>query len=171
MAQKGSWRFGQYLKQLREERRLTLDQVEERSLPLRPRISKAWLSRCENGFKEPSIDRLSVLSKIYQTSIGHLVDRREIEAELESVASIDISKAKSEELRQRGTEALFKGELKAAFSYYRAAEEEAIIEAGGFRSPEVARARLSMAVALARMSKYRLAKEEAEQSLALMDRD
>ena len=171
MAQKGSWRFGQYLKQLREERRLTLDQVEERSLPLRPRISKAWLSRCENGFKEPSIDRLSVLSKIYQTSIGHLVDRREIEAELESIAPIDVSGSTFEELRQLGMEFVERGELKAGFAYFRASEERAVLESGDFRSANVAKARLNMAIALGRMAKYQLAKEEAESSLALMERD
>ena len=168
MEQKGSRRFGQYLKQLREERRLTLDQVEERSLTFETRISKAWLSRCENGLKQPSIDRLSVLSKIYHTSIGQLVDRRELEAELDAIAPIDVSSLSSEEFRERGMEFAERGELKAAIACFRGAEERAFFETGDFRSEAGAKAQLSVAIALARMARYRLAKDEAEAALGRM---
>ena len=71
-----NYRFGQYLKQLREERRLRLDQVEELSIPYQQRISPSYLSRCENGIADISLERLSILSKIYRTDIGLLVGLR-----------------------------------------------------------------------------------------------
>ena len=100
-----NYRFGQYLKQLREERRLRLDQVEELSIPYQQRISPSYLSRCENGIADISLERLSILSKIYRTDIGLLVDRREQERELASAVPVDETDATFEELRRRGMEA------------------------------------------------------------------
>ncbi|PYT07348.1 MAG: hypothetical protein DMF49_08415 [Acidobacteria bacterium] len=163
-----NYRFGQYLKQLREERRLRLDQVEELSIPYQQRISPSYLSRCENGIADISLERLSILSKIYRTDIGLLVDRREQERELASVVPVDVTDVTFEELRRRGMEFVERGELKAAFGYFRAAEERAALETGDARSENVAKARLSMAITLVRMARNKLAKEEAESALALM---
>ena len=42
---KGRVRFGHFLKKLRVESRLTLEQVEQLSIPYDPKISIAYLSR------------------------------------------------------------------------------------------------------------------------------
>ena len=164
---KGLGRFGQYLKKLREERRLSLTQVAELSIPHQMRISEPYLSRCENGLTEPSLERLSILSKIYRTNLGGLVDRRENERELDEFAPIDVTGHTSEELRQKGIELADRGELRASVGCFRAAEDRALLDPSESRSHEVAKARISVAIVLNRMARFRLAKDEAEAALAL----
>jgi len=71
-------RFGTYLRKVREERKLSLDAVEELSLGLPERVTKSHLSRIENGQAIPTFPRIFTLSQIYGIPVGHLAERFEI---------------------------------------------------------------------------------------------
>jgi transcriptional regulator with XRE-family HTH domain len=74
-----SKRFGEYLRRIREERRLSLDAVEEMSLGFRERVTKSHLSRIENGQAVPTFPRMFTLSQIYGVPVTSLAERFEIE--------------------------------------------------------------------------------------------
>jgi transcriptional regulator with XRE-family HTH domain len=71
-------RFGMYLRRIREERRLSLDAVEELSLGLSDRVTKSHLSRIENGQAIPSFPRMFSLSQIYGVPVSSLAERFEL---------------------------------------------------------------------------------------------
>ena len=167
--EKGNPRFGKFLRDLREERRLTLGQVEELSIPYRTRISQTYLSRCENGIARPSADRLAILAKIYRSNTGVLLDRLETEEELATLGPIDVTSTSFEDLSHKGRQYAERGELKAAFAYFRAAEDRAALESAPEAATQIAKARLSMAITLTQMARYQLAKDEAERAYALME--
>lgn len=71
-------RFGRYLRQIREQRRLSLDAVEEMSLDLPGRVTKSHLSRIENGQAVPTFPRMFTLSRIYGVPVAHIAERFEL---------------------------------------------------------------------------------------------
>jgi transcriptional regulator with XRE-family HTH domain len=71
--------FGRYLRRIREERRLSLDAVEEMSFGYPERITKSHLSRIENGQATPSFPRMFALSQIYGVPISRLAEQFETE--------------------------------------------------------------------------------------------
>ena len=71
-------RFGRYLRGIREQRRLSLDAVEEMSLELPGRVTKSHLSRIENGQAIPTFPRMFTLSRIYGVPVSHLAERFEL---------------------------------------------------------------------------------------------
>ena len=170
MPQKGSVRFGRFLRSLREEHRLTLEQVQELSAAYPTRISSAYLCRCEKGLARPGADRLSVLARIFGTNTGFLLHRLETDEELEGLASEDMTKSSPEELLHRGRQLAERGDLRAALACFRGAEEQASGASSG-TAMHVPQARLSMAVTLHRLAKYELAHQEAERAYAVMPID
>ena len=72
--------FGKYLRRIREERRLSLDAVEEMSLApeLPERVTKSHLSRIENGQAIPTFPRMFTLSQIYGVPVSFLAERFEL---------------------------------------------------------------------------------------------
>src|SRR5262245_52610139 len=113
MGEKGNRRFGAYLRQIREDRGFTLDHIEESALAYRIQISKAFHSRCENGITKTNFERLSVVSKIYSTDLGLLIERHETEKELEQSPPIDLTGLTFDEIQAAGKEQVFHGQLKA----------------------------------------------------------
>jgi len=71
-------RFGRYLRQIREQRRLSLDAVEEMSMDLPGRVTKSHLSRIENGQATPTFPRMFTLSRIYGVPVSHIAERFEL---------------------------------------------------------------------------------------------
>jgi tetratricopeptide (TPR) repeat protein len=71
-------RFGKYLRKIREERRMSLDAVEEMSLGLPERVTKSHLSRIENGQAVPSFPRMFTLSQIYGVPVSSMAERFEL---------------------------------------------------------------------------------------------
>jgi tetratricopeptide (TPR) repeat protein len=71
-------RFGLYLRRIREERRLSLDAVEEMSAGLPERVTKSHLSRIENGQAVPTFPRMFTLSQIYGVPVSFLAERFEL---------------------------------------------------------------------------------------------
>lgn len=72
-------RFGSYLRSVRENRRLSLDAVEELSTAYIERVTKSHLSRIENGQAVPSFTRLYTLSRIYGVPVAMLAERFEVD--------------------------------------------------------------------------------------------
>ena len=64
--------LGQYLASIRQDRRMTLRQVEEAT---NKEVSNAYLSQIENGkIKQPSPNVLHSLSEIYAIDYGQLME-------------------------------------------------------------------------------------------------
>jgi tetratricopeptide (TPR) repeat protein len=66
------------LRGLREQRRLSLDAVEEMSAGLPERVTKSHLSRIENGRAIPDFPRMFALSQVYGIPVSYLAERFEI---------------------------------------------------------------------------------------------
>ncbi len=169
MGEKGNRRFGTYLRQIREDRSLTLDQIEESALAYRVQISKAYLSRCENGITKPNLERLSVLSKIYSTDLGLLIERHETEKELEQTPPIDLTGLSFDEIHAAGKEQVLHGQLKAAFMTFSAAHDLAVLEGGESAAVRRAEARLALSYVLSEMERYELACQEAGEVMRMKE--
>lgn len=87
--------FGRYLRQIREDRRLSLDAVEERSFGFPGRVTKSHLSRIETGQAVPTFPRMFTLSRIYGVPITQLAERFDLDLRTEMFPphSADISDA------------------------------------------------------------------------------
>lgn len=72
-------RFGEYLRRIREQRKLSLDAVEELSTGFSERVTKSHLSRIENGRAVPTFPRMFTLSQIYGVPVTSLAERFELE--------------------------------------------------------------------------------------------
>jgi transcriptional regulator with XRE-family HTH domain len=72
-------RFGQYLRVVREDRKLSLDAVEELTGAYPDPVTKSHLSRIENGAAVPSFGKMFALSHVYGVPIAALAERFEIE--------------------------------------------------------------------------------------------
>ncbi len=71
-------RFGEYLREIRVERGMSLDAVEEMSWDLHERVTKSHLSRIENGQAAPSFSRMITLSQIYGLPLSSMAERFEL---------------------------------------------------------------------------------------------
>ena len=72
-------RFGQYLRGVREDRKLSLDAVEELTGGYPDPVTKSHLSRIENGAAVPSFGKMFALSHVYGVPIAALAERFEID--------------------------------------------------------------------------------------------
>lgn len=93
--------FSQRLKELRQERDLTLDQVADGvNKLLGTKISKGQLSRFENGNGKPSIDNAIALSIFFNVSVDYFIglsDDRQVKQLDRIIAYIQRVKEKSDE--------------------------------------------------------------------------
>ncbi len=71
-------RLGEYLREIRVERGMSLDAVEEMSLGLHKRVTKSHLSRMENGQAVPSIPCMFALSQIYRVPLSSMTEQFEL---------------------------------------------------------------------------------------------
>jgi len=95
-----SHRFGQYLRRIREDRKLSLDAVEELTLGYPGRVTKSHLSRIENGQAEPTFPRMFALSQIYGVPISMLAEKFEIDLMRHRLPG-DLDDVPDEEIRKR----------------------------------------------------------------------
>ena len=89
-------RFGKYLREIRVERRMSLDAVEEMSLGLPERVTKSHLSRIENGQAVPSFPRMFTLSQIYGVPVSSLAERFELCLKAQMIPPTAAGKSKEE---------------------------------------------------------------------------
>ena len=71
-------RLGEYLREIRVERGMSLDVVEEMSSGLHERVTKSHLSRIENGQAVPSFPRMITLSQIYGVPLSSMAEHLEL---------------------------------------------------------------------------------------------
>ena len=101
--------FGRYLRRIREDRKLSLDAVEEMTLGYPEPVTKSHLSRIENGRAVPTFPRMFALSQIYGVPISSMAERfesdlRNVDASLVDIEFSDLEAlfARLEELRLEG---------------------------------------------------------------------
>ena len=85
MAESCTRAFGRYLKTLRERRGLSLDDVLSLSRTFPEQINKGYLSRCENGHQKLAFPKVVALSRIYEVPSDVLLERMELDMELDRV--------------------------------------------------------------------------------------
>jgi transcriptional regulator with XRE-family HTH domain len=112
--------FGSYLRQLRERRGLSLSGVCELTKGSPEPIDKGTLSRLEHGQQTPSIFRLGPLGRIYEISADALLERMELDREVDRIGGPATGGKSYDELHRAGGEAVVTGKRKwDAYAYFR----------------------------------------------------
>lgn len=158
-------RFGSYLRSVRENRRLSLDAVEELSTAYVERVTKSHLSRIENGQAVPSFTRLYTLSRIYGVPVAMLAERFEVDLRRQH-QSVETAGRSEEDLITAAAELRKTGRYIEALGLYEVLIERRQAEA---HTDDVARAvldlRLVRANCLWHLGCHGLAKDECEELL------
>jgi tetratricopeptide (TPR) repeat protein len=81
--------FGRYLRMLRERRGLSLDDVRSLSQTFPETITKSYISRCENGYHKLALAKLIPLSRIYEVPADAVLERMELDLELDRLGGPD----------------------------------------------------------------------------------
>ncbi len=165
---KGSVRLGNYLRRLRTGYGYSLRRVEERARAEGGEIDNSQLSRYEKGICYPSFDKLRVLASVFNVSVQAFSDV----VDLEGYEELKPTSEDPEALLEQGHDAVRAGDMGRAFACYeRTLEVLGQAEDRGEatdRDEVVARARVSLAVALGRMGKLALAEQELRAALRQM---
>ncbi len=157
----GPLRFPAYLRRCRQERHLSLRQVEKLSEAYPDRISNSYLAYCETGRLLPSLGKLMTLSKVLGIPLQSFTERLELDRE----ALPDLGPAEETtwaQARESGITAAEAGRLPAAFACF----EKALTLLNGTSGEAIVDLRLDMAVVLKRMSRHYTAREILEEVLS-----
>jgi len=119
MAESSAVAFGRYLRTLRERRGHSLDDVESLSRALPERIGKGYLSRCENGRQRVAFSKIITLCRVYDVPSEVLIERMELDLELDRVGGPETEGLGFEELTNRGKDAATLGASWEAYGYFR----------------------------------------------------
>jgi tetratricopeptide (TPR) repeat protein len=119
MAEKWTHAFGRYLKTLRERRGLSLQDVASLSQAFTETLNKGYLSRCENGHQSFAFPKMIALSRIYEVGADVLLERLELDMELDRVGGPATDGLTFAELTRKGSEALNEGLRWDAYGYLR----------------------------------------------------
>ncbi len=137
MATSSTLAFGQYLRTLRERRGLSLDDVATLSRTFADPVEKGYLSRCENGHQSLALSKMIALSRIYEVPAEVLVERLELDLEVEKLGVPDTAGLSFEELTISGAAAIRKGTKWEGYGYFREAMHHATpVLMAGFRDLE-----------------------------------
>jgi len=156
-------RFGSFLRGLREDRRLSLEAVEEMSLGLPERVTKSHLSRIENGRAIPTFPRMFTLSQIYGIPVAYLAERFEISLMREMFPS-GATEQPVEEVIREARELERKGHFREALLMY-----EAVADRERSRNTEpvgLAELELHCVHTLTKLGRWSTAKEDCERLLS-----
>lgn len=159
-------RFGEYLRKIREHRKLSLDSVEELTVGYPERITKSHLSRIENGQAVPTFPRMFALGEIYGVPISCLAERFEIELR-RTMSPADLAQQSDDVILKTGKELRGCGRYAEALQFY-----EHLLERWSSQSVtapgELGRLidlRLERTTCLTHLGRYAIAKEESENLL------
>jgi len=160
-------RFGQYLRQVREARRLSLDAVEEMTVGYPGRVTKSHLSRIENGQAEPTFPRMFALSQIYGVPIASLAERFESDLR-RSMLPATLAQRSDSELMEEGRNLRVAGRHADALPLYDALLERLGSSASAVpqQTEHAAELKLCRITCLHQLARYASAKEETEQLLS-----
>ena len=123
MSESSSVAFGRFLRAIRERRGLSLGDVcgLSRGTPLE--LDKGTLSRFERGQQRIPLATLVPLSRIYGTPPAVLVERLELDQQLEALGGPETSGLDAEQLVEHGRRALLRANRRwESYAYFRAAE-------------------------------------------------
>ncbi len=104
--------FGRYLRELRERRGLSLARVCEFTKSSPEPMDKGTLSRLERGQQSPSIFRLGPLCRIYEISADALIERMELDREVDRIGGPDTDGKTFDGLHEAGAAALTRANRK-----------------------------------------------------------
>lgn len=122
LAEHSNKAFGHYLRVLRERRHLSLRQVAELTASSPEPIDKGTLSRLERGLQVPSIYKLGPICRIYGIAAEALIERMELDREVDRSSLTDVEAKDYAELQRLGREAVMQGARKMlAYACFRAA--------------------------------------------------
>jgi transcriptional regulator with XRE-family HTH domain len=166
MAEPCNVAFGRYLKALRERRGLSLDEVQSLSQVFPEPIGKTYLSRCENGKQKLAFSKMIPLSRIYEVPPEVLVERMELDLELDRIGGPDTEGLGFRALGLKGRAASAKGHFWQAYGFLRDAEPLALKSdlTGGAKTPaeQLLYAIMSCSIVAARLGAQRLSLYELE---------
>ena len=155
-------RFPAYLRRCRQERRLSLRQVEKLSEGYPERISNSYLAYCETGRLLPSLGKLMTLSKVLGIPLQSFTERLELDREAGPGLALPAGATWSQ-VREAGIAAAEAGRLPDAFACF---ERALGLLDGASAGGEQVDLRLDMAVVLKRMSRHYTAREILEEILS-----
>lgn len=151
---------------LRERRGLSLDDVASLSRTFADPIQKSYLSRCENGRHSLAISKLIPLSRIYEVPAEVILERLELDMELEKVGGPETVGLSYAQLTARGKETTIHGELWDAYGCLRdallLAPQPPLLEGLRDLLEQSLRGLVNYASAAANLGRPRLALEELE---------
>ncbi len=154
MAEASAVAFGRFLRQLRERRGLSLARVCEISRSSPEAFDKGTLSRLERGQQSPSIFRLGPLSRIYDVSADALLERMELDREVDRIGVPDTGGLSYDDLhRAGGVSVVQRNRRWDAYAYFR----DALLVAP---SDKLIPARINLASAISALGKNALALHE-----------
>jgi len=157
----GPLRFPAYLRRCRQERHLSLRQVEKLSEVYPDRISNSYLAYCETGRLLPSLGKLMTLSKVLGIPLQSFTERMELDREV-LPHLVPGEESNWAQVRQAGIAAADAGRLPAAFACF----EKALALLNGDSLEAYVDLRLDIAVVLKRMSRHYTAREILEEVLS-----
>ncbi len=164
MAESATKAFGRYLKTLRERRGLSLDEVASLSQTFPEKINKGYLSRCENGHQKLAFSKVVALSRIIDVPADVLVERMELDLELDRLGGPDMEGVNYTKLSETGKQALDEGRFMDAYGYLRDAMQRASLDpvSPSFRDTEeqYAIAQMNCGTAAQLLGRYRFALHE-----------
>ena len=157
--------FGHYLRTLRERRGLALEDVWTLSQTFPESLNKGYLSRCENGKQKLALPKVVAVSRIYEVPSDVLVERLELDLELEKIGGPPTEKLSWGQLRDAGTNALRHGHRWAAYAFFRdatlkVAKAELDKESYACVGEQIANSFTNCATAGRSLGKYRYALQE-----------
>ncbi len=165
MAESAAVAFGRYLRVLRERCQFSLDRVARLSETSARPIDKGTLSRFERGQQRLALSTVIPISHIYSVPVEVLVERLELDTELEHLGAPDTDGKTPAELRRMGSEALMRRNRRwDAFACFRDAFHRLELDGGEASddAPErrAAVAQLNLASVVRSLGKNRLALHE-----------
>ena len=119
MAESCAIAFGRYLRTLRERKGYSLDEVAALSRTFADPVAKSYLSRVENGHIHLAVPKLIPLSRIYEIPPEVVLERLELDMELDKIGGPDTNGMDYSQLTERGKAALERGALWEAYALLR----------------------------------------------------
>ena len=123
--------FGRYLRTLRERLGLSLDGVCSLSQTFPEKLNKGYLSRCENGHQKLAFSKVIALSRIYEVPSDVLVERIELDMELDRLGVPETDGKTFTELTHAGKSQIDRGFSWAAYGYLREAYDRSRVDPVG----------------------------------------
>ncbi len=155
MAESSTVAFGRYLRQLRERRGLSISRVCEISRSSPEPFDKGTLSRLERGQQTPLMFRLGPLTRIYEIPAEALLERMELDREVDRTGGPETCGKDFDTLCRAGGEAIARSNKWDAYAYFR--DALVVGEAGGSLS-----AWINLTTAIRSLGKNALALHELD---------